>query len=65
MTSGRLQLSVIVAALLTANMGLAADALRIRVLSGRPDMVTGGDSLLEISGATADSLTVTLNALRY
>jgi hypothetical protein len=63
MTRGRLQHSVIVAALLTANMGLAADALQIRVLSGRPDMVSGGDSLLEISGATADAATVTLNAL--
>jgi hypothetical protein len=61
MTCGRLWLSVTVAALLASSLGIAADALQIRVLSGRPDMVTGGDALLAISGGTARPIVVTLN----
>lgn len=61
MTRGTLHVSVIATALLVSNIGLAADVLQLRVLSGRPDMVTGGNALVEISGATADSVTVTLN----
>ena len=50
-------------------MGLAAlgphlgaqGALVIGVLSGRPDMVSGGNALVEIKAPTTDGLTVTLN----
>jgi hypothetical protein len=38
-----------------------AQKLELKVLSGRPDMVSGGSALVEISGASADSLKVRLN----
>jgi len=38
----------------------APAALKIRVLSSRPDMVSGGDALVEVRGA-AKSVTLTLN----
>ena len=40
---------------------LPAQALEIRILSSRADMVTGGDALLEISGASPGSLSVKVN----
>ena len=40
-----------------------ASSLAVTVLSGRPDMVTGGDALLRIAtpAASTDDLTITLN----
>lgn len=40
---------------------VAQGALSIGVLSSRPDMVSGGNALVEIKTATTDGLTVTLN----
>jgi len=40
---------------------VSADALEVGVLSSRPDMVTGGDALVQISGPKLDSLSVKLN----
>ncbi|MFN0167272.1 MAG: DUF6351 family protein [Bryobacteraceae bacterium] len=39
----------------------AAQGLEARVLSSRPDMVSGGDALIEIRGAASGSVTATLN----
>ncbi len=41
--------------------GCAEQRLDLSVLSGPPDMVTGGDALVEVSGAGASSLQVELN----
>lgn len=54
------------AAALLLTVGLStpafsAEALQITVLSSRPEMVTGGDALVAITGGAPDSLTVRLN----
>src|SRR5882724_6937659 len=49
--------------LLTASVAAAAAAaagVEIRTVSGRPDMVTGGDALIE-TNASAEKLSATLN----
>jgi hypothetical protein len=40
---------------------LFAQKLELKVLSGRPDMVSGGSALVQVSGASPDSLKVRLN----
>lgn len=53
-----------VAILLAANAGRAADGLQLRVLSSRPDMVTGGDALVRVelpAGVTAADVKLTVN----
>ena len=40
---------------------LFAQKLDLKVLSGRPDMVSGGSALVQVSGASPDSLKVRLN----
>src|ERR1035441_2083375 len=40
---------------------LFAQKLELKVLSGRPDMVSGGSALMQVSGASPDSLKVRLN----
>src|SRR5690349_13152848 len=39
----------------------AAPRLEIRVLSGRPDMVSGGSALVQLTGSPPDSIRVMLN----
>lgn len=39
----------------------SAQTLELKVLSGRPDMVSGGSALVQISGPSLDSLQVRLN----
>lgn len=36
-------------------------SFEVRVVSSRPDMITGGDALVEVRGAAADSLSVRVN----
>ncbi len=48
-------------AALTITASCSTGAVDIRLVSSRPDMVTGGDALVEISGAGSDSLDVRLN----
>ncbi len=48
------------AALLAGGQGSGA-TLTLSVLSGRPDMVTGGDALLRVSGTTALAIEATVN----
>ena len=43
---------------LGVTLGCAEQRLDLSVLSGPPDMVTGGDALVEVTGASADSLQV-------
>ena len=38
---------------------IGAQTLEIRTLSGRPDMVTGGTALVELSGASLNGVRVT------
>src|SRR5580700_764559 len=40
---------------------LFAQKLELKVLSGRPDMVSGGSALVQVNGASPDSLKVHLN----
>ena len=54
--------TLIAVLLLTASaVSAAAGELEIRILSGRPDMVTAGDALVQVSGFGSDSLQVELN----
>ncbi|MDE0624349.1 MAG: DUF6351 family protein [Bryobacterales bacterium] len=46
---------------LGATIGCAEQRLDLSVLSGPPDMVTGGDALVEVSGASAGSLRIELD----
>ena len=39
----------------------AAEDLELRTLSGRPDMITGGSSLVGIGGTALDSVRITLD----
>ena len=39
----------------------AAQQLDIKVLSGKPDMVSGGSALVQLSGASLDGIHVVLN----
>ena len=60
----RLIAAIAVLVLAAANAGRAADQLRLRVLSSRPDMVTGGDALVRVelpAGATAADVKLTIN----
>src|ERR1700688_5198999 len=47
-------------ALAMGSLGAAAPAMELRVLSGRADMVTGDDALVE-AGATLEKFSATLN----
>jgi hypothetical protein len=53
-----------VIALMSSSSAFSASRseLAIRVLSGPPDMVTGGDALIEVSGLRLDDAHVSLNA---
>jgi hypothetical protein len=55
--------SVAVAACLALSFAVSSSAqkLALKVLSGRPDMVSGGSALVQISGPSLDSLKVRLN----
>jgi len=60
----RLIAAIAVLVLAAANAGRAADQLQLRVLSSRPDMVTGGDALVRVelpAGATAADVKLTIN----
>ena len=46
---------------LGATSANAAEGLSVKTLSGRPDMVTGGNALIEISGPATESVSVNLN----
>jgi hypothetical protein len=53
-----------VAVLLATNAGQAADGLQLRVLSSRPDMVTGSDALVRVelpAGVTAADVKLAVN----
>ncbi|HKC54611.1 MAG TPA: DUF6351 family protein, partial [Vicinamibacterales bacterium] len=53
-----------VAVLLATHGGYAADQLQLRVLSSRPDMVTGGDALVRVelpAGVAAGDVKLTVN----
>src|SRR5258705_425145 len=53
-----------VAVLLATHGGYAADQLQLRVLSSRPDMVTGGDALVRVElprGVAARDVKLTVN----
>ena len=53
-----------VAVLLATSSGRAADGLQVRVLSSRPDMVTGGDALVRVElpqGVAASEVNLALN----
>ena len=50
------------AVLLLAVMPAAADAaVQVETVSTRPDMVTGGDVLVRVSGAAPDSIVVSVD----
>ncbi len=54
----------IVPAIVAMNIVTAADALQLRVLSSRPDMVTGGDALVRVdlpAGMAARDVKLTVN----
>ena len=62
----RLQLlgGIGVSVFLATTAGTAADGLQLRVLSSRPDMVTGGDALVRVDlppGMSADDLKFTIS----
>ena len=60
----RLLGGICVAVLVATSVGRAADGLQLRVLSSRPDMVSGGDALVrvELLGATgAGDVKLTVN----
>ena len=48
---------------LSSAVSLFAQKLELKVLSGRPDMVSGGSALVQVSGASPDSLKARLNNL--
>src|SRR5258705_7678055 len=58
--------AIAVFVLAATNAGRAADQLQLRVLSSRPDMVTGGDALVRVdlpAGATVADVKLTVNAV--
>src|SRR3954467_10918085 len=60
----RLVAAIAVVVLAAANPGRAADALQLRVLSSRPDMVSGGDALIRVdlpAGTATRDVKLTIN----
>ena len=56
--------AIAVFVLAAMSTGRAADQLQLRVLSSRPDMVTGGDALVRVelpAGVTAADVKLTVN----
>ncbi len=58
-TGGNMRLGV--ALLGVSTIGVNAAALEVSVLSGRPDMVTGGNALIAVAGETQGPLRIRLN----
>src|SRR3954463_16435106 len=60
----RLVAAIAVVVLAAANAGRAADGLQLRVLSSRPDMVSGGDALVRVelpAGVMPSDVKLTVN----
>jgi hypothetical protein len=56
--------AIVIAVLAATGAGRAADGLQLRVLSSRPDMVTGGDALVRVdlpAGVNAKDVKLTVN----
>jgi len=61
MTKAAMRLAAILAALCASLSSAQAQSLNIEVLSSRPELVSGGSALVQISGPSLDSLKVRLN----
>jgi len=60
----RLVAAIAIAVIVATHAGRAADQLQLRVLSSRPDMVTGGDALVRVdlpAGVTAADVKLAVN----